>query len=343
MNGSPDFIITYGLLEKYTGKSDSIVIPDGVSRIENKAFIGCRVLKEVIFPESVMTIGKYAIKVSKNTLLFFINKRFDDIPEPYRGINALLGFVTYYEEYGASDEVIKSYVDYLKAIRHDIGMIRIFDSGPLFEFAVKYSVLSADDAEGIIVMLPEDSFPEQRAELLSYIGSHSDGGGLFDILDKMLSDDFVPVQEIVKNWHFKDNDDGGVMLTKYIGNAADIITPAKIGDKTVTAIGDKTFRNCDGIKSVMISPGVKVIGELAFAWCTGLEKVIIPEGVERIEDNAFRECIRLETIKLPDSLKYIGSCAFIDCDRLCTVSVSSGLLIGGDVFSQRSGVIIKRR
>lgn len=342
MNSSPDFIVTYGLLEKYTGSSDSIVIPDGVSRIENKAFIGCRSIKEIFFPESVTDIGEDAIRVSKNTLLFFGNKPFDAIPAPCRGVNALKGFVAHYREYGVSEETARSYAEFFKANRYEIGIKNIFKDRSLFDFAVRYSVMSPDDAEGLLSGLPDNRFSEERAILLSYIGTHCDDDSL-DILDRMLFEEFLPLQDAVGVWQFKDADDGGIELTKYIGSDLRIVTPTKIGEKSVTAVGEKAFRNCEKIQSVTISPGVKVIGALAFAWCTSLEEVIIPEGVERIEKNAFRDCRGLSRLTLPDSLKYIGSCAFFDCTRLHTVRAARSLVIGKDVFSTRSSVAVIRR
>lgn len=77
-----DFIIENGELQKYTGDGVDVVVPEGVTaigesafwnagiesiklpnglkRIKEQAFAGCRGLKELVLPDSVSTIGKSA-------------------------------------------------------------------------------------------------------------------------------------------------------------------------------------------------------------------------------------------------------------------------------------------
>lgn len=81
--GKSDFVIRAGMLDKYTGASANVVIPDGievigpnvfadcpglksvtipgsVTSIENNAFQGCTGLTSVTIPSSVTQIGNYA-------------------------------------------------------------------------------------------------------------------------------------------------------------------------------------------------------------------------------------------------------------------------------------------
>ena len=48
-----DFIIEKGVLVKYTGEGEDVIIPDGVTAIGDKAFCGCNALTNVTIPESV--------------------------------------------------------------------------------------------------------------------------------------------------------------------------------------------------------------------------------------------------------------------------------------------------
>ncbi len=54
----PDFIVTNGVLRKYIGHSDNIVIPDGVKEIPDSTFSGFSNLKTVVIPEGVKKIGR---------------------------------------------------------------------------------------------------------------------------------------------------------------------------------------------------------------------------------------------------------------------------------------------
>ena len=55
-----DFVIENGTLVEYTGEGGSLVIPEGVTRIGNSAFFGCRKLTDVVIPNSVTDIGNSA-------------------------------------------------------------------------------------------------------------------------------------------------------------------------------------------------------------------------------------------------------------------------------------------
>ena len=59
---SADFQIRAGVLEKYTGASTVVVIPNSVTIIADEAFAGCRGLKNVTIPNSVTEIGHRAFK-----------------------------------------------------------------------------------------------------------------------------------------------------------------------------------------------------------------------------------------------------------------------------------------
>ena len=58
-----DFKIKEGVLRKYNGKDEVVVIPEGVTKIGKEAFEYCTSLKEVIIPNSVTEIGGSAFCV----------------------------------------------------------------------------------------------------------------------------------------------------------------------------------------------------------------------------------------------------------------------------------------
>ena len=62
-----DFVIQNGILKRYTGKEEAPVIPDGVTCIGRRAFVGATNVKYIRIPESVTEIGDWAFYCSHLT------------------------------------------------------------------------------------------------------------------------------------------------------------------------------------------------------------------------------------------------------------------------------------
>ena len=88
---------------------------------------------------------------------------------------------------------------------------------------------------------------------------------------------------------------------------------------TVTAIGSSAFHGCTGLTNAVIPESVTKIGWGAFEACTGLTEITIPNGVTTICESAFRGCTGLTEITVPSSVSSIGSYAFYDCTGLTDV------------------------
>jgi len=79
---------------------------------------------------------------------------------------------------------------------------------------------------------------------------------------------------------------------------------------SVTHIGINAFHGCEDIVSVTFSESLKSIGTEAFSGCQALTSVIIPDSVIRIERSAFENCSSIESITLPLSITEIKQDAF---------------------------------
>lgn len=64
-------------------------------------------------------------------------------------------------------------------------------------------------------------------------------------------------------------------------------------------IGERTFKGCTSLESIVIPKGVTMIGSCAFEGCTSLTTVTLPAGVKNIDYEAFRKCSALSTIYVP--------------------------------------------
>lgn len=86
-------------------------------------------------------------------------------------------------------------------------------------------------------------------------------------------------------------------------------------------------------KQVEIPYGIDSIGRLAFS-DSFMSEIIIPDTVTYIADLAFHSCPFLESIDIPDSVYYIGSSAFLNCTKLRDIHFPKHLSrISSDTFS----------
>lgn len=114
---------------------------------------------------------------------------------------------------------------------------------------------------------------------------------------------------------------GGIVISKYTGDAERIIVPAEIDGSPVvkiTALGKD-------LVSVELSEGVKIIDEFAFRGCYSLESITLPESVESIGFAAFKNCTSLKSFTMPDSVTEIGTNILSGCTALESVTLSEDL------------------
>jgi len=85
---------------------------------------------------------------------------------------------------------------------------------------------------------------------------------------------------------------------------------------SVTSIGKMAFSSCTGLTEVTIPNSVTSIGSSAFSGCTGLTEVTIPNSVTSIGSSAFSGCTGLTEVTIPNSVTSIGYLAFSGCTGL---------------------------
>ena len=83
--------------------------------------------------------------------------------------------------------------------------------------------------------------------------------------------------------------------------------------KTLTAISDYAFSNCEKLKEVDLPESLIYLGRQAFDNCSHLTNVIIREGLEEIGLAAFNYCFNLNELSLPHSIKNLRNNCFQDC------------------------------
>ncbi len=136
--------------------------------------------------------------------------------------------------------------------------------------------------------------------------------------------------------------DNTAAVVDYTSNVWNERLPSSVNGYPLTRIADNAYKNCTGLRSIIVSDSVTSIGESAFdgckslqsvtlprtlsdiqyrtfADCTALQSIVLPQGVMAIEEEAFDGCTALATVALPASVQKVDAWAFADCDSLQTV------------------------
>ncbi len=125
------------------------------------------------------------------------------------------------------------------------------------------------------------------------------------------------------------------LITAYSGKGGDVVLPAALGGKPVTAVADKAFYGCKTVTSLTFPDTVRSIGDRAFWYCTAVKSLTLPKGLTEIGDYAFFGCAGLESVTFPEKLKSIGSFAFSGCTALKEPVLPAGITrLGSSAFDQ---------
>lgn len=150
--------------------------------------------------------------------------------------------------------------------------------------------------------------------------------------------------------------DGAATITKYNGDAEEVIVPDAIDGVPVRHIGDSAFKGLKSLERISFPDDVTSMGTYAladctslttvklpkklsvltcdmFLKCTSLTEIIWPENLTEIEASCFYLCSGLTGISIPDSVTKIGFDNFVGCSSLCAVHLPKSLkTIGTCVF-----------
>ncbi len=92
------------------------------------------------------------------------------------------------------------------------------------------------------------------------------------------------------------------MITKYNGNEAELIIPAKLGDKNVGYIDADAFKENGTLECVTFPAKLKHIYKDAFSGCSKLSHIVFGKEISYVTQGAFWNCPKLKYVMIPDSL-----------------------------------------
>ncbi len=297
-----DFYIYEGELVRYLGSAHHVVVPSGVTKIGDGAFLQCWFIKSIVFPEGVTEIGKFTFG---NPIYEESQLQKAVLPESLVSIGAF----AFYN------------CKLLSSVNIPNGLKNIGTGA--FTGCNRLA-----DENGVVII---------KETMFDYIGSSE----TLVIPDGVKTADFCTIhngefkpRKIV----FPDSIEFfGEGLLNYstesvvLPNMVQVI-PANLFygwealnsvtmSVEVETIEELAFVRCKSLKSFSWPQSLKNIGNSAFC-DSGLEVVVIPDGVEQIGDNAFANCKNLNEIVIPASVKRIGKNVFRECTKLTKITTS---------------------
>lgn len=274
------------ILTSYNGSDKKVVVPKGVTGIENFdddfVFHSKTEIEEVVLPESLEYIDAYAfcdcenlksVKLPSN--LYEINMEAFAGCKNLEKINLPDGLELVGPNAFAECEKLK-----INSVPSSICEIQInsFDNTTeLLKKNPSYVELGDfmynSETKSVLYALDSDSDDEENDE-------------------KFLADAVLPLDAESLGWN-----------SLAFGRFESINIP-----KTVSYIGRGAFMFCENLKKISIPASVEVIDSGAFINCKNLEEVVF-EGNEGIAigSMAFSGCEKLKSVKLPKNSEYEGA------------------------------------
>ncbi|MCQ2471537.1 MAG: leucine-rich repeat domain-containing protein [Clostridia bacterium] len=308
-----DFIIDEnGVLIGYTGNGGDVVIPDGVTGINDCAFSEREDITSVTIPDSVKSIDAGAFEdctnlisvtlpnglkaIENETFMNCINLENVTIPDSVESIGAS----AFENCTGLKNVIIPNSVKSIGvcAFNYCKGIESITISDNVTEIKA-HAFWYCENLEDVYVFC--DSNINAVKKLMQSFGDYT-----YIQLDHEFTDNKCRVCGIMEF----DIIDG--VLYGYYGKGGDVVIP-----DGVTGIKG-AFSNCSSITSVTIPKTVTNIGAKSFENCESLTSVVIPCSVKSIGDYAFENCVSLSSITISGNI-VTGEDVFNNCGSLVNV------------------------
>ena len=277
------------------GKED-VTIPDGVVRIEKKAFLRCRRIAKLNIPDGVQEIGFRAFdgcsSLTRVTFPPSLQKLDDGV-------------------FADCDGLLDIYISDLAAwcaLRRDWRLfgqkVNLHLNGTLVtELKIPDGVTQINDFvfRGVS-RITDVTIPRSVAQ----------------IKDNPFSDcpDLMRFEVASGNRYYQSVN--GFLLTK--DGKTLVAVPTGLErisiPNGVEIIGKVAAQGCEKIEAMELPHGLKEIHNHAFDHCSNLKRVTMPEGVDSIGSWAFRNCKSLESVTITEGLTNIAENAFEGCDKL---------------------------
>ena len=329
-NNMPDGPLSLGrILYSYKGAVKDVVIPDGVSIIEDGAFIGCDSIETLTLGYDVEEIGLYAFQNCVN--LKTVN------------VNDALGVV----ESGAFKGCISlTAMDFSESTLAAIGYEAFSDCIALSEVKLCETISDIGDYAFQGTALKSISFDKNMASIgvntflniKSFEGFEvSDKNKEFSAIDGVLFNKkankliFFPQAKLTDDKYDIPESVNEIGDKAFYGSTVSVLAFAE--NNNLERIGVSAFENSQIAKLDLVTSKISKIEPATFKNAAKLQKVSLPDTLTYIGAEAFSGCAALAEIKIPDSVKEIANAAFKNA-ALKSVNTGNGVAkINAEAFS----------
>ncbi len=256
----------------------NLVIPDSIISIEDYAFAYCSELTDVTIGDNVASIGNYAFYGCKKLISLVIPNSIISVGN--KAFSAETNVIFY-----ADSVIADSYTDsFVSPSNLNFKIKTIDDNGEKNIVIVKYigtdsSVSIPSFIDGILVKeISVDAFQDDTILLLN--------------ADSVIAENYNGAFVSPTNPDFKikviNNANKSIEIVRYIGTKNSVIVPSSIDGIPVEIIGDYAFYGyIELITDVTLPESITKIGSQSFKYCSNLKNIIIPESVTSIGEDAF--------------------------------------------------------
>ena len=339
----------------------TIVLPNGLTQIDQYAFSYCGLLTEIEIPSTLVTIGKYSfVGCNRLTELHLTDSVTWIGSYAFSGCNKL-SEVTFGNSLETINEFAFENCSKLTSLELPSSTVNIYR----YAFA-NCSSLSSIDLGKVVTLgdyvfsgctsltnltIPNTVTSTNRVLQYSSVQSLAFDEGIPHIPAYIayncgtLIEVSLPEKEVtlsgysIGEYAFYGTSIGMIALPDSLGSISNYafgyctLLTKLVLPQNLKTVGEYAFYNCSTLRSIQTDDKLETIGRYAFAKCSNLSEIDLGQGLITINEYAFQNCSGLTSIFCPDSLKTIGKCAFENCVNLSNIQLAKINTLGDFAFS----------